>query len=166
SPRCDDITFLRRARLDLTGRLPTPEEVTTFLADGSQNKRASVVDHLLKSEEFVEYQTFRLASLFRIRPLPGDKLGAKAFTDWVRAQVTTNAPFDRTARAILTATGDTHAIGPAHFARLTTDARSQAELVGQVFVGVRLQCANCHNHPLDRWTQDDFHGLAAVFSPL
>ena len=84
----------------------------------------------------------------------------------MREQVRAGAPFDGTARALLTATGDSHAVGPANFARLVGDARGQAELVSQVFLGVRLQCANCHNHPLDRWTQDDYHGLAAVFSRL
>ncbi len=166
SPRADDATFLRRVRLDLTGTLPTPNEVTAFLADPSKDKRAKLVDSLLKSEAFVEFWTFRYASLFRIRPQPNDKLGAKAFHEWVREQVRTGTPFDRTARALLTATGDTHAVGPANFARLANDARAQAELVSQVFLGVRLQCANCHNHPLDRWTQDDYHGLAAVFARL
>lgn len=166
SPRADDATFLRRARLDLTGRLPTPEEVAAFLADAVPDKRARLVDALLAGDGFVEFWTFRLASLLRIRPQAGDKEGAKALHDWVREQVRTGAPFDDTARALLTATGDSHAVGPANFARLVGDARGQAELVGQVFLGVRLQCANCHNHPLDRWTQDDYHGLAAVFSRL
>lgn len=166
APRADDATFLRRVRLDLTGTLPTPDEVTAFLADPSKDKRAKLVESLLKSEAFVEFWTFRYASLFRIRPQPNDKLGAKAFHEWVREQVRTGAPFDRTARSLLTATGDSHAVGPANFARLTNDARSHAELVSQVFLGVRLQCANCHNHPLDRWTQDDYHGLAAVFARL
>ncbi len=166
APRADDATFLRRVRLDLTGTLPTPKEVEAFLADPSKDKRAKLVDSLLKSEAFVEFWTFRYASLFRIRPQPNDKLGAKAFHEWVREQVRTGAPFDRTARSLLTATGDSHAVGPANFARLTNDARAQAELVSQVFLGVRLQCANCHNHPLDRWTQDDYHGLAAVFARL
>lgn len=166
SPRADDATFLRRVRLDLTGTLPTPEEIESFLVDRSINKRIQLVDSLLKGEGFVDFWTFRLATHFRIRPQPNDKDGAKAFHAWVREQVRTGAPFDDTARALLTATGDSHVVGPANFARLAGDARGQAELVSQIFLGVRLQCANCHNHPLDRWTQDDYHGLAAVFARL
>jgi len=166
SPRADDATFLRRARLDLTGTLPMPGEVAAFLADRAAGKRAALIDALLTSDAFVDFWTFRFTALFRNRPLPNEADGAKALHAWVREQVRTGARFDRTAHALLTATGDSHSVGPAYFARLAADARGQAELVSQVFLGARLQCANCHNHPLDRWTQDDYHGLAAVFARL
>ncbi len=166
SPRIDAYTFLRRYALDLTGRLPSDNDIHNDRIITDPDRREYFIDSMLRSDAFVEYQTFRLASLFRIRPQPNDKEGAKAFHAWVREQVKSNAPFDQTARALLTATGDTHTIGPANFARLANDARGQAELVSSIFLGVRLQCANCHNHPLDRWTQDDYHGLAAVFSQL
>lgn len=166
SPRSDATTFVRRLTLDLTGRLPAEQVVAAAEVATMTNRKQFFIENLLGSDAFVEYQTFRLASLVRNRPLPGDKAGAKAFHDWLREQVKGNAPFDRTAKAMLTGTGDTHTNGPAYFARLTYDARAHAELVSGVFLGVRLQCANCHNHPLDRWTQDDYHGLAAVFSRL
>ncbi|MCA1686115.1 MAG: DUF1549 and DUF1553 domain-containing protein, partial [Planctomycetia bacterium] len=90
--------------------------------------------------------------------------GAAAFHAWVRDAVVRNTPLDRMAREMILALGDGDRVGPANFSRVASDARSQAELVSQVFLGVRLQCANCHDHPLDRWTRDDYHGLAAVFA--
>lgn len=166
SPRADDATFLRRVRLDLTGRLPTREEVEAFLKDSAKDKRAALIDRLLASEEFVEYWTYRFSLLFRVRSLPGEPESIQTFSHWIRDQVRKGMAMDKVARSLLTAVGDSHTHGPANFARVAGDARGQAELVGQVFLGVRLQCANCHNHPLDRWTQDDYHGLAAVFARL
>lgn len=166
SPRADDVTFLRRLRLDLTGRLPTPGEVATFLKGGAPDKRAALIDKLLSGEEFVEYWTYRFRLLFRARSLPGEPAAVQAFSGWIRGQVRKGTPMDQVARSLVTATGDSHSHGPANFSRLAGDARGQAELVGQTLLGVRLQCANCHNHPLDRWTQDDYHGLAAVFARL
>jgi Protein of unknown function (DUF1549)/Protein of unknown function (DUF1553) len=166
SPRADDAAFLRRVYLDLTGSLPPKDEIESFVSDKSADKRAKLVDKLLKSDAFVDYWTWRFANLFRIRPAPNDSEGARAFHNWVHEQIKKGAPLDEMASALVTATGDSHVIGPANFARMAGDARSQAELVSTVFMGVRMQCANCHNHPLDRWTQDDYHGLAAVFARL
>jgi hypothetical protein len=166
SPAADDATYLRRVRLDLTGMLPEPSEVEAYVADRAPDKRVKLVDRLLASDPFVDYWTLRLATLLRVRTLPNESQGARAYHDWLRVQVRKGAPLDAVARTLLTATGDSHLIGPANFARMVNDPRAQAELVSQVFLGVRLQCANCHNHPLDRWTQDDYHGLAAVFSRL
>jgi len=164
SPQADDAAFLRRLRLDLTGTLPTPAEVEAFVKDRAADKRAKLVDRLLKSEEFADYWTLRFSRLLRIHSLPNEKEGMQAYTKWLRAGIRDGMPLDKWARELLTATGDSHTVGPANFARMTTDARGQAELVSRVFLGARLQCANCHNHPLDRWTQDDYHGLAAVFA--
>jgi hypothetical protein len=166
SPMSDDATFLRRARIDLTGRLPGADEVRAFLADRDPSKRERMVDRLLASDTFDEYWTFRLASLLRVRPQGNDVEAAATFHRWVREQVSSRSSFGAMARSLLTATGDTHRYGPANFHRVVGDPRSQAEYAAQVFLGVRLQCANCHNHPLDRWTQDDYHGLAAVFAHL
>lgn len=166
SPTCDDAAFLRRVRLDLTGRLPRSDEVRAFLADHDRGKRERLVDRLLGSAEFNEYWTFRLASLFRVRPQGSDVEGAQAFHRWIGEQLASRSSYAAMARSLLTATGDTHRIGPANFHRVAGDPRAEAEYVAQAFLGVRLQCANCHNHPLDRWTQDDYHGLAAVFARL
>lgn len=166
SPQCDDATYLRRVRLDLTGTLPTREEVDAFLKDRSDDKRAKLVDRLLQSEEFADYWTLRFTRMLRVRSLPNEKEGMVAYTRWLREAIRDGTPLDKWARELLTATGDSHRVGPANFARTSNDARGQAELVSRAFLGVRLQCANCHNHPLDRWTQDDYHGLAAVFARL
>ncbi|HEY8504655.1 MAG TPA: DUF1549 domain-containing protein, partial [Gemmataceae bacterium] len=164
SPPADDATFLRRVTLDLTGRLPTPEQVFAFAGDGRPDKRDRLIDRLLASEEFNDYWTYRLAGLLRIRSGAHDGTGVRTYHRWLREQVASGAPYDRIARELLTAEGDAHAVGPANFYRTTGDARQQAEFVSELFLGSRLRCANCHNHPLDRWTQDDYHGLAAVFA--
>jgi hypothetical protein len=164
SPQADDAELLRRARLDLTGRLPTPDEVREYLRDRDPAKFSKLVDRLLESDEFVDYWTFRFAELLRIRG--ADKQAALAFHSWVRRQIADARPLDEVAAALLTAEGDTHEYGPANFYLVAGDARSQAEYVSELLMGVRLRCANCHNHPLDRWTQDDYHGLAAVFARI
>ncbi|HBJ35609.1 MAG TPA: hypothetical protein DDZ51_12850 [Planctomycetaceae bacterium] len=166
SAPADDAVWIRRVTLDLAGRLPTVDEAKTFVASPDSNKRRAAVDRLLRSDSFVDYWALRLARLFNLHSLPNETAGTTAFVDWIRQCVSDDIGFDQIAHQLLTATGDSHAIGPANFARMVPDARSHAELVGRVFLGVRIGCANCHNHPLDRWTQDDYHGLAAIFAPL
>jgi hypothetical protein len=153
-------------RLDLTGTLPTPEEVRAFLGDRSTARRERLIDRLLASSDFVDFWTLKWAHWLRIssRSLGAD--GAARFHGWVREQIASQTPLDRMARELLTSLGDTRRVAAANFVRVSADAREQAEHVGRLFLGVRLQCANCHNHPLDRWTQDDYHGLAAVFARL
>lgn len=164
SAKADDAMFLRRAYLDLTGTLPPPSRIKEFLRDRRPNKRARLIDRLMQSDLFVDLWTYRLATLLRVRPQAKDRSGARTYHRWIRDQVAEGAPLDRLARQLLTATGDSHEVGPANFFRTASDARSQAELFSEVLMGVRLRCANCHDHPLDRWTQDDYHGLAAVFA--
>ena len=166
SGQADDVTFLRRATLDLTGRLPTLEAINEFKNNSSVDKRTALIDALLNSNEFTEYWTLQLAKLLRVRSQPQDAKGAKAYHVWLRRQVAASMPYDEMARQILTAVGDTHKVGPANFFRTVAGPREQAEFASELFMGSRLRCANCHNHPLDRWTQDDYHGLAAVFAKL
>jgi hypothetical protein len=166
SQPASDAAYLRRVTLDLTGRLPTYELAEAFPKDPALDKRQRLVDALLASEEFNDYWTYRLARSLRLHSLPNDKKGVEAYAAWLREQIQKRTPFSEVASSLLTATGDSHVVGPANFARMVRDPRAHAELVGQVFLGVRLGCANCHNHPLDRWTQDDFHGFAAVFAKL
>lgn len=161
SPECDDATFLRRVRLRLTGRLPTPDEVRGFKGD-----RRQLIDRLLASNDFSEYWTHWLATLLRIRTQPQEDAAARTYHAWLRTQLDRQTPFDQLAVALLTATGDSHEVGPASFYRTSRDARTQAEFASELFMGVQLRCANCHDHPLDRWTQDDYHGLAAIFARL
>lgn len=166
SPAASETTWLRRVTLDLTGRLPDPQDVLSFASNGDSDKRQKVVDKLLSSEAFADYWTLQLARLLRIHSLPGDTQIVKVYAGWLQAEIERGTGLDKVARELITATGDTRTNGPACFSRMVSDARSHADLVGQAFLGVRLGCANCHDHPLDKWTQDDFHGLAAVFARL
>ncbi|MCA9173707.1 MAG: DUF1553 domain-containing protein [Planctomycetales bacterium] len=169
SSQLDDAGYLRRVTLDLTGRLPTLAESERFHESRDPAKRARLVDALLESEAFNEYWTWRLATMLRIQPRPsanGDLAATRTYHAWLREQVTQGAGYDRIASELLTAAGDTVELGPPNFYRTVAGPREQAELVAELFMGSRLRCANCHNHPLDRWTQDDYHGLAAIFAQV
>jgi hypothetical protein len=166
SPQADDAMLLRRVTLHLTGRLPTPERVRSYLGDDTPEKYQELVDRLLESGEFVEYWSYRLGKLLRVRPQRNDVAATKAFHFWLRQQLQDGRGWNKMAAELLTAEGDTHEYGPANFYLVAGDARAQAEYVSELLMGVRLRCANCHNHPLDRWTQDDYHGLAAIFAKI
>ena len=166
SPGVDDATFLRRVTLDLTGRLPTTEGVLTFLANADRLKRETLVDSLLESDEFNEYWTLQLAKLFRVRSRDRNVRGAHVYHQWLSQQVREGVGYDEIARSVILATGDSHVVAPANFYRTVNGPREQAELMSELFMGARLRCANCHNHPLDKWTQDDYHGLAAIFAKI
>jgi hypothetical protein len=162
----DERVLVRRIYLDLAGRLPTPAEVRKYVEDGNQQKWEQLVDRLLASREFISFWTFRYASLLRIHGQPRDTKGAQAYHAWVRSQLSEGIGLDRWAFQLVIASGDSHQHGPANFYRTVTGPRKQAELFSELFMGVRLRCANCHDHPLDRWTQDDYHGLAAIFARI
>lgn len=166
SPPATEAAWLRRVSLDLTGRLPSPEAVETFLPDKSSDKRARLVDALLNSEAYADYWTLRFARLLRLHSLTNEPQALDAYSRWLRREIAADTGWDQLARQLLTATGDSHEVGPVNFGRMVGDARGHAELVSQFFLGARLGCANCHNHPLDKWTQADYHGLAAVFARL
>ncbi len=166
SPTVDDATFLRRVTLDLTGHLPTPEMVTAFLGDSKINKRETLVDTLLGSDEFNEYWTLQLAKLLRIGARERNTEGAFVYHQWLSQQVRDGVGYNQIARSVILATGDSHEVGPANFYRTVNGPREQAEFMSELFMGARLRCANCHNHPLDKWTQDDYHGLAAIFAKI
>ncbi len=166
SPQASDAIWLRRVTLDLTGRLPQPEVAEYFLQANSPGKRNAAVESLLLSEGFVDYWTLQFAKSLRLHSLPNEKEGMLAYDEWLRAEIRKGTGLDEIGRTLLIATGDSHVVGPANFGRMVSDARDHAELVGTFFLGMRLGCANCHNHPLDKWTQDDYHGLAAVFAKL
>ena len=164
SGAADDASFSRRVSLDLTGRLPEPGSVRSFLADRDPERRVKLIDRLLASEAFNEYWTLQLAKLLRIHAQPGNLLGVEKYHAWLKQQISEKVGYDVVARSVLTAQGDTHQIGPANFFRTVSGPREQAEFTSELFMGSRLRCANCHNHPLDQWTQDDYHGLAAIFA--
>ncbi len=155
---------LRRLRLHLTGRLPERDEIPTFVADPAPDRYAKLVDRLLTSPEFDVYWTHYLSQLLRVRAPVNERQASQALQGWLQEQMRAGTGLDRVARDLLLAEGDSHLYGPAAFYRLGGDARGTAEYVSEVLLGVRLRCANCHNHPLDHWTQDDYHGLAAIFA--
>jgi hypothetical protein len=179
---CTDEEFIRRVYLDLCGVLPTPAEVTRFLADssggkrqahGMEQRRAALVDALLERPEYADFWALHWADVLRLRSSIQRTKGVRLYHHWLRQQIERNTPFDQVVRALLTASGDTFANPAANFYRIGLDlgrpsareARAQlTETTAQVFCGVRLQCAKCHNHPLERWTQDDYYGLAAFFA--
>ena len=173
SGHCDDVTFLRRASLDATGTLPSPDKVLSFLDDKNPNKRTKLVDELLASPEFVDYWTLQLGDLLQNRKerdhdVRGIK-GVRSFHTWLRQQVATNKPWDQLTRDLLTSKGSVQenpAVG--YFIttigeKRTPEESEVADSVAQAFLGTRIGCARCHNHPTARYTQDDFYHFAAFF---
>jgi hypothetical protein len=158
-----DAEFLRRASLDATGTLPTPAEVERFLADTDPKKRERLVDSLLARPEFVDYWSYKWSDLLLVSSRKLPKRAMIAFSGWIRDAVATNKPWDRFAREILTATGSTLDNGAGNYFVLHTDAISLTETTSQTFLGMSLTCARCHNHPLEKWTQNDYYRMANLF---
>ena len=166
SARCSDEEFIRRATLDTIGMLPTPDEARAFLADPAPDKRQKWIEHLLRHPAWADYWANKWADLLRPNP---DRVGVKSvylLDQWLRDEFRRNVPFDEFARAIITAEGSNHRDGPAVVYR---DRREPPELTttfSQLFLGVRLECAKCHHHPNEKWSQDDFYQFAAFFGPV
>jgi hypothetical protein len=168
SPVCDDESFLRRVTLDLVGLLPTPEERAQFLADSAPDRRTRVVDALMARKEFVELWVMRWAEILQIRS-QGNEVspkGAILYHQWLDRRIAANEPIDRMVRDLLTATGGTFDNPPTNYFQLERNTLKLAENVAQAFLGMRIQCAQCHNHPFDRWTMDDYYGFAAFFAQI
>ncbi|HEY6169359.1 MAG TPA: DUF1549 and DUF1553 domain-containing protein, partial [Verrucomicrobiae bacterium] len=166
SPLASDEVFLRRAYLDLLGILPTREEATAFLADSAKDKRTKLVDRLLTRPEFADFWALKWSDLLRNEERTLDEKGVKTFHAWIRQSIADNKPLDRFAAELIAARGSTYSNAPANFYRALRDPISRAEAAAQVFLGVRLQCAQCHNHPFDRWTMDDYYDWAGVFARI
>ncbi len=166
SELCSDEVFLRRIYLDTIGTLPDPAEIKAFLADRSPEKRKKAIEKVLDRPEFVDFWALKWGDLLRIdRDALNDK-GMWSFHNWVRAALRENTPLDRMVRELITAEGSTFTEGPANYYRLSRTATDQAETTAQLFLGVRMQCAKCHHHPFEKWSQDDYYGLAAFFVRL
>lgn len=174
SDPCTDEEFVRRAFLDACGILPSAEEVARFVADPDPKKRAKLVDALLARPEFNDYWALKLGDLFQNRKerdhdVRGTK-GVRQFHAWLRAQVEANRPWDALARDVLTATGSSTENPAVGYYVVTVgehrhgEASEAPESVAQALLGTRIGCARCHNHPLERYTQDDFYHFAAYFS--
>ncbi len=161
---CSDNEFIRRAFLDATGTLPKPEEVQKFLADTSPDKRGKLIDHLLERPEFVDYWTYKWSDLLLVstRKLPQDAVWA--FYQYIRQSVADNKPWDRFAREILTASGNTLQNGAANYFVLHKDISDLTEATSVTFLGMSITCCRCHNHPLEKWTQDQYWSMANLFS--
>lgn len=164
SELCDDTVFMRRLYLDLTGRLPAPEQARRFLDSDDPDRRARLIDELLDSTDFADVQTMRWADLLRVEDKTLDAKGVQVFYHWIREQVSSDRPLNEFAAELIAARGSTYAAPPANFYRALRKPEERAEATAQVFLGIRLQCARCHNHPFDRWTQDDYYGWTGFFS--
>jgi hypothetical protein len=168
SALCTDEEFLRRASLDSIGTLPTPEEIKGFLADPSPDKRDRLVDRLLERGEYANYWANQWGDLLRVKRGGNDDLksGTFAFAGWLRTAFAQNMPYDQFVRAILTAQGESAENPPVNWYRHVRNTVAQVNDSSQLFLGTRISCANCHNHPYERITQDDYWGYGAFFSRI
>lgn len=163
SPVCTDEVFVRRAYLDLLGVIPTADEARAFVADPSADKRVRLVDQLLARPEFADFWAMKWADVLKVESRTLDETGMRRFHAWIRDALARNRPLDEFARDLIAARGSTYHEPAANFYRANRTPEDRAEAAAQVFLGTRLRCAQCHNHPFDRWTQDDYYNWAAVF---
>jgi len=162
--KCDDSEFIRRVSLDVLGILPTIAETENFLADHAENKRERLIDALLAREEYAKFWALKWGDLLRITHKRLGEAGVREYHRWLEDSFRNNVPYDRFARELITASGSTLVNPPANFYLTAGDMAGCVETVSQVFLGARLQCAKCHNHPFERWTQDNYFGLGAFFN--
>lgn len=166
SQPADDAEYLRRLYLDVIGTLPTPEEARRFLQDSRSDKRARLLDELLDRSEFADYWALKWSDLLRVdRQALGHKR-AYAYYKWIRDSLAANKPYDQFVRELLTAEGPLQEAPAAAFYKLFNKPGDTASTLSQVFLGVRIACAECHHHPFDRWGQTDYYGMQAFFTPL
>jgi len=164
---CSDHVFLRRATIDLTGRLPSPEELRAFQADPAADKRSRMINQLLESPDFTELWVMRWAELLQIRTSNGvSPKGLLLYDRWLRERVRAGVTIDKIVKELLPATGGTFENPATSYYQTETTPQLLAENVAQSFLGTRIQCAQCHNHPFDRWTMDDYYGFASFFSQV
>jgi hypothetical protein len=166
SPLCPDEDFLRRLYLDAIGTLPAPDEVKAFLADRDPDKRKQAIDRALDRPELVDFWALKWGDLLRINRDALQDKGMWSFYNWVRAALRDNMPIDQFAREVITAEGSTFTDGPANYYQTANNPLDWSETTAQVFLGVRVQCARCHHHPFEKWSQDDYYGLSAFFVRL
>lgn len=164
---CDDATFLRRVSLDIAGRLPTEKETADFFGNESPDRREQVVDRLLRSPNYADYFANKWTALLKNRRDDASDITSNfAFHAWVRDSLLANTPYDQIVRELLAATGTVISNPPVAWYKRVKEPKQQIEDVAQLFLGVRLQCAQCHHHPFERWSQDDYYSLAAFFSQV
>lgn len=166
SELCDDATFLRRASLDVIGTLPTPDQVRAFLNDPATDKRQRLIDDLLERDEYADYWTMKWLNILRADQLTISPQGAVAMQRWLRRCFSENRPYNQWAVELLTVQGNTSAEGPGSFYKILNKPDEAARSVSQLLLGVRIECAQCHHHPSERWTQSDYFALAGFFTGL
>jgi hypothetical protein len=159
-----DEEYFRRIHLDAIGTLPEPAAVKAFLKDTDPAKRKKAIDRVLDRPEFVDFWAIKWGDLLRIDRDTLQEKGMWSFANWVRASLRDGKPVDEFVRDIITAEGSTYSEGPANFYRVGRTATDYAENVAQVFLGIRMQCAKCHHHPFEKWSQDDYYGVAGFFA--
>ena len=161
---CDDATFLRRAYLDLLGIVPPPEAVRAFSADSSPDKRTKLADSLMQRGEFATFWALKWADLLKIEERQLDSKGMEVFHGWIRDAIAANKPLDQFTAELIAARGSTYKNPAANWWRANRDPVTRAENTARVFLGTQLNCAQCHNHPFERWTQDDYYDWTSLFS--
>lgn len=164
SELCTDGEFVRRVHLDLLGVLPTLSEIESFLSDKSSDKRDRLIDRLLERPEYADFWALKWGDLLRLTRVNLGEEGAHKYHYWLREAFRRNVPYDKFTRELLTANGSTLTNPPANYFRAAGDPADLMETTTQVFLGARLQCAKCHNHPFESWTQDNYYGMTAFFS--
>ena len=168
---CTDADFLRRVYLDVIGKLPTIEERSAFLSDANPRKREVLVDALIARKEFSELWTMKWAELLQIRtfndgPKQVSYKAALNYYNWLRDRISANKPFNQIVNELLGSEGGTFSQPATNFFQIEQDVLKLTENVAQVFMGTRIQCAQCHNHPFDRWTMEDYYGFASFFAQV
>ncbi|MBI2826415.1 MAG: DUF1549 domain-containing protein [Planctomycetia bacterium] len=167
SPLCDDATYIRRAMVDIAGRLPTLDETRQFLADSDPAKRDKLIDRVLDSGDYADYFANKWNAVLRNRRQnPNYMHGTYAFHEWIRESLYANKPYDQFVREILAASGEIGENPPVAWYREVKDVNQQVEDCAQLFLGLRIQCARCHHHPFEAWSQRDYYGFSAFFSQI
>jgi hypothetical protein len=168
SPLASDEQFIRRVSLDITGTLPTPAQVKAFLGDKAADKRAKLVDTLLNSPEYAYFFANKWSDILRVkrRSQPDRVHGTFSFHEWIRQAIVRDMPYDEFARAILTASGDEYTNPATVWYKELQSPEQFVDDTAQVFLGLRMACAQCHHHPYEKWSQDDYWGMAAFFGRL
>ncbi|MCA9248815.1 MAG: DUF1549 domain-containing protein, partial [Planctomycetales bacterium] len=165
---CSDEEFLRRITIDVVGSLPTPEEYNAFLADQDPEKRRKKIDELLERKAFAEIWAMKWAELLMVKTVQNqvEYKPMLLYSTWLTSQIENNVPLDKMVQEVLASTGGTFSSPATNFYQVERDTLKVSENVAQIFMGMRTQCAQCHNHPFDRWTMDDYYGFAAFFSQI
>jgi hypothetical protein len=164
SPPCDEATFLRRAFLDTIGRLPSLEEVREHLADRSPAKKERLVELLLARPEFVDYWAYKWSDVLLVSGAKLRPAAVNAYAGWIRDRVAENTPWDELVREIVTSRGSSVENGATNFFAVHQDPETVAENVAQAFLSLSINCAKCHNHPLEKWTNDQYYSFANLFA--